>query len=210
MTDSPFIIAFDTSGPQCAAALMTPSGITTRTDAMSKGQAEHLMPMLDEMLRDAGLDWSGLDAIGVGIGPGNFTGIRIAVAAARGLSLALNIPAIGVSSLEAQAEGLAGPVISVLDARSGRYYAQFFDGTIQGTPEFLETGQTPRCPAGIRPAYVGAAAFGEVIEAAMPPPTAMAIIAGRRMQTPQPRPAPLYLRPADAAPPRDAPPVVVP
>ncbi|WP_256212378.1 tRNA (adenosine(37)-N6)-threonylcarbamoyltransferase complex dimerization subunit type 1 TsaB [Loktanella sp. DSM 29012] len=204
------VLAFDTSGPQCAAAIMTPSGITTRIDAMSKGQAEHLMPMLDEMLREAGLNWAGLDAIGVGIGPGNFTGIRIAVAAARGLALALNIPAIGVSSLEAQVEGLTGPVISVLDARSGRFYAQFFDATTRGTPEFLEPGQAPRCPAGIRPAYVGAAAFGEVIAAAMPPATAMAIIASRRMQIPQPRPAPLYLRPADAAPPRDAPPVVVP
>ena len=59
---------------------------------MARGQAERLVPMLEEMLAEAGLGWRDLDALGVCTGPGNFTGIRISVSAARGLALALDVP----------------------------------------------------------------------------------------------------------------------
>ena len=68
-----------------------------------------------------------LSAIVVATGPGNFTGARIGVAAARGLAFALEIPAIGVSVLEALAHGIDGPVLSLVDARQGAVYAQLFD-----------------------------------------------------------------------------------
>ena len=77
-------LAFDTSQAWCAAALVAGSRTVTRIDEMARGQAEHLFGMLEEMLAAEGLVWGDLDVIGVGIGPGNFTGIRIAVAAARG------------------------------------------------------------------------------------------------------------------------------
>jgi tRNA threonylcarbamoyladenosine biosynthesis protein TsaB len=68
------------------------------------------MPMLDAVLAEAGKDWRDLTALGVGVGPGNFTGIRLAVAAARGLALGLRIPAVGVSVFEARAHGLPRPL----------------------------------------------------------------------------------------------------
>ena len=84
------LLAFDTSGPHCAAALLLGDALHLRVDDMARGQAEHLMPMLEEMLAEAHMRWRDLDAIGVGVGPGNFTGIRISVSAARGLALSMN------------------------------------------------------------------------------------------------------------------------
>src|SRR6056297_2365432 len=77
------ILAFDTSAAHCAAAIVSGDTILARRDEeMARGQAERLMPLLAELLAEAGLAWSDLAALGVGTGPGNFTGIRIAVAAA--------------------------------------------------------------------------------------------------------------------------------
>ena len=86
---------------------------------MDKGQAERLMPLLAEVLAEAQVDYAGLSAIGVGTGPGNFTGVRISVAAARGLALGLGIPAIGITGFEALAAGLPDDVVTLLDARRG-------------------------------------------------------------------------------------------
>jgi len=63
------------------------------TEPMVRGQAERLFPMIEDLLLSAGVTWPEIDTIGVGTGPGNFTGIRISVSAARGLALALGIPA---------------------------------------------------------------------------------------------------------------------
>ena len=88
------ILAFDTSAAHCAAALLLPDSLILRLEPMEKGQAERLMPMLEDVLAEGGLAWSDLKALAVGTGPGNFTGIRIAVSAARGLALGLGIPAV--------------------------------------------------------------------------------------------------------------------
>jgi tRNA threonylcarbamoyl adenosine modification protein YeaZ len=106
---SPTILYFDTSAAHCAAALLVNGEVTVRIDDMARGQAEHLMVMLGDVLADAGLGWSDLSAIAVGTGPGNFTGIRISVAAARGVALGAGVPAIGVSGFETTAR-LAGAV----------------------------------------------------------------------------------------------------
>jgi tRNA threonylcarbamoyladenosine biosynthesis protein TsaB len=126
------ILAFDTSTAHCAAALLWDGGLILRHEPMEKGQAERLMPLLEEVLAEAGLHWPDLRAIAVGTGPGNFTGVRIAVAAARGLALGLGIPAVGVTRLEALAEGLPRPLTVVEDARRGEVYVQSFSETDAG------------------------------------------------------------------------------
>lgn len=197
MPSEPTILAFDTSAAYCAAALLSRGRvIEVHAEEMGRGQAERLMPMLEEMLQRAGLCWADLDAIGVGIGPGNFTGIRISVAAARGLALALDRPAIGVSGFDVAAFGAPRPVTAAIPAPRAQVYVQ----------ELGDTTSPPRlCPAD---------ALRDTDHET--PPDAgecarrIALIAASRLGVPYPRPAPLYVRPADAAPPRDPAPVILP
>ncbi|WP_126974603.1 tRNA (adenosine(37)-N6)-threonylcarbamoyltransferase complex dimerization subunit type 1 TsaB [Frigidibacter oleivorans] len=213
-----YVLAFDTSAAHCAAALLCGDRpVEARREEMAKGQAERLMPLLAETLAAAGIGWRDLSGIGVGIGPGNFTGIRIAVAAARGLALALGIPAAGIGTLEALAEGLPGPLVALEDARREELYAQGF-GTGPAEPRMLPLAELAQTlPAGM--AVTGGAAGLllavrpdlRLLPPALPLAEAMARIAARRIgQGAVPRPAPLYLRMADAAPAADPPPRILP
>src|SRR5690606_23437462 len=121
----PLILSFDTSAAHCAAALVSGDRVlAARAEEMGRGQAERLMPMLVEMLAAEGATWRDLGAIGVGIGPGNFTGVRISVAAARGLALGLAIPAIGASGFDAGAHGQPRPLWIAIEAPRGMVYLQ--------------------------------------------------------------------------------------
>lgn len=213
-------LGFDTSAAHCAAALLRDGvAVETRIDTMDRGQAEHLMPMLEGMLARAGIGWRALAGLGVGIGPGNFTGVRISVAAARGLALALGIPAVGVSTLEALALGAPRPLLAIEDARRGEVYWQGFAETGPGLPQLAPLGALPVQPgaaligsgAGALAALWGGGA--QVLTPAHPLPHAIAQIAAERIAAAGgaalARPAPLYLRGADAAPPSDPPPVIL-
>ena len=188
------VLGFDTSAAHCAAALLSGDRLlASRSEEMGRGQAERLMPMLEEILADAGVAWSDLDRIGVGVGPGNFTGIRISVSAARGLALGLGIPAIGVSGfdiIEAQGRGPCLPVIPA--PRDQLYIRRPGDMPDLASPQ---EARTPDLPLAVLPApEVMATTIARLAAAA--PVTA-------------PAPAPLYVKPADAAPPREAPPVIL-
>ncbi|MCK0120199.1 tRNA (adenosine(37)-N6)-threonylcarbamoyltransferase complex dimerization subunit type 1 TsaB [Loktanella sp. F6476L] len=190
------VLAFDTASAHCAACLIDGDTVVVRVDPMAKGQAEHLMPMLEQVLSDNGLTWQDLDAIGVGTGPGNFTGIRISVSAARGLALGLDIPAVGVTHLEAQVHGLPRPVVAQVSAPRDQVYVQTF-------ADLISTA-------------VLVPATSDIAQAAPPivaPETMIkniASIARDRAANATDRPAPYYVRAADAAPPRDAAPVLLP
>jgi len=182
-SEPPLILAFDTAAAHCAAALVQGGTVLVRRDEpMARGQAERLLPMLGEMLATAGSDWPALDGLAVCTGPGNFTGLRIAVAAARGLAMALDIPAVGVTTFEA---------LAAVDQ--------------------AKLGPLPECTlclgfdAATIAADLGLAAGPEATSA---DPVAMARVAARRLQG-APRPAPLYLRPADAMPPSDPVPAIL-
>jgi tRNA threonylcarbamoyladenosine biosynthesis protein TsaB len=205
--EEPAILAFDTSTAHCAAAVLLPDGtVLQRLEPMEKGQAERLLPFLTELLAEGGLGWTDLAALAVGTGPGNFTGVRIAVAAARGLSLGLGIPAIGITSLEARAYGLPRPLTVIEDARRGETYVQSFTEDGPGPAGLVPAGAAK--PTG---ALTGSAAGPD----GLPPPVTLAeailrLAAGRLHLPAPPRPAPFYLRGADAAPPSDPPPVILP
>lgn len=213
MKAEPLALAFDTSAAHCAAALMAGDVVLAeRREDMGRGQAERLMPLLEEILAEAGKTWRDLTVIGVGVGPGNFTGIRISVSAARGLAMALNIPAVGVSALDALALD-AGPAIAAIAAPRGALFWR---------PPGGDPVQTQLEEMDLPPALNGANAIGHAAEQiaaltggrALAPkhPLAQAIarLALRRLDsgdlTP---PAPLYARAADAAPSRDAPVVLL-
>jgi tRNA threonylcarbamoyl adenosine modification protein YeaZ len=184
------ILGFDTSGPHVAAALRDASGrlCALRVEEMARGQAERLMPLIEALLQEAGAAWSDLTRIGVGIGPGNFTGIRIAVSAARGLALGLEIPAIGVSGFEVIRHHAGAAGLALIPGPRDQAYLQGSDGTVSFGP---------------RP---------EAAHAALPQDwraniaTLTEIAAGK---PPGARPAPLYVKPADAAPASDPPPVIL-
>jgi len=96
---------------------------------LRRKHTERLLPSLDWMFSELGIEPSQLDAIGVGIGPGSFTGLRIGLATAKGLALSLNLPLVGISSLRAlawQVKFYKGNILTLLDARKGQVFAQLF------------------------------------------------------------------------------------
>ncbi|WGW04072.1 tRNA (adenosine(37)-N6)-threonylcarbamoyltransferase complex dimerization subunit type 1 TsaB [Tropicibacter oceani] len=198
MPSDPLVLAFDTSAAHCAAALLCADTVlAARSEAMGRGQAERLMPLLGELLDEAGKSWSDLDRIGVGIGPGNFTGIRISVSAARGLALGLGIPAIGVSGFEIIRHGPMDDTDSGIRASYAVIAGPRDQVYLQDESGHVELGHFFVDPPGC--AFLDDDWRANAI--------ALAQIAAHK--PPAERPAPLYIRPADAAPSRDAPPVIL-
>jgi tRNA threonylcarbamoyl adenosine modification protein YeaZ len=180
---------------------------------MPTGQADRLLPLIEELLAGAGLGWRDLHGIGVGTGPGNFTGVRIGVSLARGLALGLGVPALGVTAFEALGLGRREALL-VRDARLGQVHLQRA-GEAEGPVTVALDGPWPAVPPGL--AVVGdradevAARVGGVAEPPlMPIAEAVARVALSRLGEASPRPAPLYLRAPDAAPPRDPAPAILP
>ena len=216
------ILAFDTATSACSAALWEDGAVRARRfETMTRGQAEALVPMIVDVMDEAGTEFSGLDLIAVTIGPGAFTGLRIGLAAARGMALAAAVPCLGITTLEAVADGVpegerAGATLLVsLTTKRQDVYAQTFDARLTPLtpPRVVLPGELmAMVPAG-RVVVAGDAA-GETAAllaargidavpsaaAAVPDAAIVAAIAARRW-TPGdavPAPVPLYLRPPDA------------
>ena len=101
------LLALDTATAACSVALWRDGAVLARRfEAMLRGQSEALMPMVGAVLAEAGCGFKDLDAIAVTVGPGAFTGLRIGLAAARGMALAAELPLIGVTTLEAVVHGV--------------------------------------------------------------------------------------------------------
>ncbi len=199
---------------QSAAALLGAGVAITERRAMERGHAEHLFPLIDVALNRAGIGYKDVDRIAVCIGPGSFTGVRIGVAAARGIALGRGIPVIGISRFEALAAQIDEPVVVCLNGRGGSVYFQTFgmDGVSLSDPEMIdETGLSAAIAPGCT-RFAGDAAHllggnAALLPDGLPDPLVIARLSETRDDAALP--APLYLRGADAELPRVGPPVLL-
>jgi len=213
------ILAIDTSAAQCAACIFDTHEMreTGRTVLyLGKGHAEHLMTVIETALSAAGTSYAWLDRIAVSVGPGSFTGVRVGVSTARGLALALGIPAIGVSTLEAIAaetrENLGNtPVLSAFESVEGALQAALYgqSGEVVFPPAIIKLEDALHLAKVHRPALAGTAAKRIAENCDFPPVigsernTADIGIYARLAATKgdgEEKPKPLYLREPDAKP----------
>ncbi|MEO3386572.1 tRNA (adenosine(37)-N6)-threonylcarbamoyltransferase complex dimerization subunit type 1 TsaB [Mesorhizobium sp. CAU 1741] len=197
------ILAIDTAAALCAACVYdTQAGELGRQVLdLGKGHAERLMGVIDAALANAGTAYADIDAIAVSVGPGSFTGVRVGVATARGLALALKRPAIGISTLEALAaeahEAEPGrPVFVRIEAGRGQAYVAGFgeDGAQTVSPSAVtleEAERLARDPEGQM--LVSGKTTADII-------TYARLGVDRLSSGAFEKPKPLYLRDADAKP----------
>ena len=122
------IIALDTSTEYCSVALWRDGAIIERCDLVGQKHSEVLMEMVDALLKDSGFGIKDMDGIAFGMGPGSFTGVRIACGATQGLALGANLPVAGVCTLQAIAEASGKlRVIAALDARMSELYLAAYE-----------------------------------------------------------------------------------
>ncbi|MGH6726711.1 MAG: tRNA (adenosine(37)-N6)-threonylcarbamoyltransferase complex dimerization subunit type 1 TsaB [Pseudolabrys sp.] len=216
------ILAIDTALEACSAAVLDtaePTGGARESIAMVRGHAEALMSLIARVLERAGLDFAALDRIAVTTGPGSFTGLRVGIAAARGIALAAGKPAVGLSTLAAFAAPLIAaddtlPVASAIDARHDHVYLQVFGpgGRTIVAPRLVPLREALRVAANGGQRLTGTAA--SMLAAAWPagerPPSLIdarrapdidwvARLGAAAAETGAP-PKPLYLRAPDAQP----------
>ena len=206
------VLGLDTANGACSAAVVRDSvALATLSEPMTRGHQERLAPLVREVMALAGVAFADLDRIGATVGPGSFTGLRVGLAFAKGLALALDKPCIGVGSLEALAASQPGPGLTaaVIDAKRGQVYLQLFDGgAALMAPDALPVeiaaariaelwrGGPVRLVGPAATLLAGVAPEIQVIERAAPDPVAVCALAAAK---PADVPArPLYLRAPDA------------
>jgi len=221
------ILALDTSMTACSVACVLIDDVSGEISVlaeirkdMARGHAEALVPMIARVMDEAGTGFETLDRVAVTTGPGSFTGLRVGIATARGLGLALGVPVAGIGTLDALAtdfvasqDGLKTPFAILLDARREQIYVRNFDA--DGLPRdeaavcdladlsWLDDPATllvgPGAVVLVERGLLNVA-HGDIMELPHPNgPTARNIAAlGAKADDLDRRPSPLYLRPADA------------
>ena len=130
------VLAIDTALAACSAAVLDTEQaalLASEQLPMARGHAEALMPLIERVMLAAELNFAALDRIAVTTGPGSFTGLRVAISAARGIALAAGKPAVGLTTLSAYAapfvaQAAADPILSAIDARHDQVYFQLVGG----------------------------------------------------------------------------------
>ncbi|TVR95442.1 MAG: tRNA (adenosine(37)-N6)-threonylcarbamoyltransferase complex dimerization subunit type 1 TsaB [Rhodospirillales bacterium] len=225
MSSEPTILAIETATAACSVAVRRGGLVAAgETMPMTRGHAEALMPMVVRQVGEAGLALADIELFAVGIGPGAFTGVRVGLAAARGMALAAGRPCAGIGTLEAVAEAVPaaqrpeGPLVITMDTLRGDLYVQVF---LPGTGGAMAPTALPAAAlaAALPPGpitLVGDAADGAathlraadrevriVAGACRADAVQVAAIAARRWQAGERfphRPRPVYLRPPRATP----------
>jgi tRNA threonylcarbamoyladenosine biosynthesis protein TsaB len=130
------LLAFETATEACSVALWIDGALRERFEIAPRRHAELALPWADALLAEAGIAKSRLDAIAVGRGPGAFTGVRLAIAIAQGIALALDRPVVPVSTLQALAmQASAERILAAVDARMGEVYLGAFVRDGDGLPQ---------------------------------------------------------------------------
>jgi tRNA threonylcarbamoyladenosine biosynthesis protein TsaB len=214
------LLAIDCSAALCAACIFDAGSgeeLGRAVEDIGKGHAERLMAVVEDAMREAGTTYADLGAIAVSVGPGSFTGIRVAISAARGFALALSIPAIGISTLEAiaaESRTLLGerPIFVALASGPDRVQCAGYDaaGRLWHEPSLIETPEAAELVrgsgaalAGTGAASIAAALDGLALDMGSQAATAdiavyarLALAHGSSGE----KPRPLYLREPDAKP----------
>lgn len=223
------ILAIDTATRTCSVALL--DGDNILAEALLYGQKHHsekILSLIEGLFFNTGITGSQLDLIAVSTGPGSFTGLRVGLSTAQGLALSLDIPLLGVSTLEIIAAQLlpAARICPMLDARKGQVYTCLYESGVQGV--LKKTIDDTVMPAeewvsglegsvvfagngaclyreGIEKAFTGTALFAPAA-AGIPRAATLGCIAGARAHQAQPHKpeqvTPHYVRPPDAVLPR--------
>ncbi|POC45303.1 tRNA (adenosine(37)-N6)-threonylcarbamoyltransferase complex dimerization subunit type 1 TsaB [Vibrio vulnificus] len=121
------ILAIDTATENCSVALLVGDQVFSRSEVAPRDHTKKVLPMVEEVLQQAGLKLTDLDALAFGRGPGSFTGVRIGIGIAQGLAFGADLPMIGISTLAAMAQGSfrvhgATLVVTAIDARMDEVY----------------------------------------------------------------------------------------
>jgi tRNA threonylcarbamoyladenosine biosynthesis protein TsaB len=215
------VLAIDCALDACAAAVLesdTGAIVASETRLMVRGHAEALMPLVARVMDEAAVEFRELDRVAVTVGPGSFTGLRVGISAARGIALAAEKPAIGVTTLTAfaaphVAEDDDSPVLVAIDARHEQVYTQIFapGGRSIIPPRIASLREAARAGATGGARIVGSAAVlvaqswpkNELPPAAIDQRTAPDIAWVARLgaaAAAEGSPKPLYLRAPDAIP----------
>jgi len=212
------ILVIDTSAALCAACVFDPLSkreLGRMVLDLGKGHAEHVMAVIDGALAEAKASYADLASIGVSVGPGTFTGVRVGVSAARGLAFALKIPAVGITTSEALAAETSsvwpGRAVLVVTKAGDKLAIARFDeeGACVEGPRIGTLDEAVELAGAGRPVLAGNMAFQVAEQAGTAfdrgPNGATAdirffaeIAAGRKIDGEAPKP--LYLRPPDAKP----------
>ncbi len=217
------VLGIDSASGACSAALLVGGAtVANRFEIMQRGQAEALAPMVDGVMNDAGVTADDLDLIGVTVGPGAFTGVRIGLAAARALGLASNTPVAGITTFSAVAAACpdgdrdARALLVVIESRRDDHFLQLIGagGIALAEPRALDASDVPAYVGdhvgsnGVRLIGDGAARLFEagVLTGAilgdgpgLPDARHVAALAARVSPEAMKPPIPLYLRPPDVA-----------
>ena len=216
------VLAIDCALDACSAAVLDSAAgaiVASQSRIMARGHAEAVMPLVARVMDEAAVEFSALGRVAVTVGPGSFTGLRVGIAAARGIALAAGKPAVGLSTLTAYAAPHMATdetvqVVAAIDARHAHVYLQVFGlgGRTHTAPRLSPLAEAVRAAAAVRSCIVGSAAQSVVaglsdtdpgptaVDARPAPDIAWVARMGAVVAEAKSPPKPQYLRAPDAQP----------